>query len=553
MVSPEKQIWKCFGCGKGGDHYKFIMETESLEFGDALKLLAQKAGVTLQPKTRSEYQTHDRKEVLYSINSLSSRVFHKILLEQPAASDALLYLKKRKLSEETIKKFSVGFAPRKFDLRSFLIGKGFLTLDVNKAGSPDKFFDRVIFPISDVLGNVIAFTARSLGDAQPKYLNSPETPLFNKSRTLYGLNLAKSAIKEKNYVVLVEGQMDVLSLHQNNVAQAVASSGTAITETQIQILSKYTTNFLLAFDNDDAGRNTTKKVIEMLLKLDLNAKVVNFGSYKDAGELFENRPADWVTLAKEAPEALDWWINQEISAAGDMQFIENKKKVVKSMLPIISLVVEPTRLDHYAQRLSLAIGVKTESVYAALEKQAAPVPKSVNKNREQVQNLSLTNEELLLAVIMARPEVAAIYAEKFENVSWQSEDAARIALEVKKLYTNKTLTKNQSQFLSEVKNSLNSQTAGKIASTLENSPPSLSSKIDSWQFYLSASWGELNDELARQLIEEKLLTLSTKDYERSKERLAADIKRAQEKGDINRVKKLMSDLSELAKERTTNG
>ncbi len=553
MVSPEKQIWKCFGCGKGGDHYKFIMEAESLEFGDALKLLAQKAGVTLQPKTRSEYQTQGRKETLYAINNLSARVFQKILLEQPAAADALKYLKKRKLSQEIIKKFAVGYAPRKFDLKSFLISKKFLAAEIAQAGNPDKFFDRIVFPISDVLGNVVAFTARSLGAAQPKYLNSPETPLYNKSRTLYGLNFAKNAIKEKNYVVLVEGQMDVLSLHQNNVAQAVASSGTAITETQIQILSKYTTNFLLAFDNDDAGRATTKKVIEMLLRSDLNGKVVDFGQYKDAGELFENQPTDWATMAKEAPEALDWLLGQEITSAGEIQFIENKKKVVKSMLPIMALVVEPTRLDHYAQRLAMAIGVKTETVYAALEKQIKPDTKSPIKTFEATHDLTLTNEEQLLAVVLARPEVAAEYGQKLENVSWQSEDAARIALEVKKRYNNKTLTKNQSQFLSEVKNSLNSQTAGKIANELESASPSLSSKIDSWQFYLSKSWGEINDELARQLIEEKLATLSTKDYERSKEKLASDIKRAQEKGDINQVKKLMIDLSELAKEKSTNG
>jgi len=534
MVSPQKQIWKCFGCGKGGDHYKFIMEAEHLEFGDALRLLAQKAGVTLQTKTQTEYQTRDRKETLYAINNIASRVFHKILLEQEAAKGALEYLKKRGLTDQTIKKFCLGFAPRRFDLRTFLIKRGYVAADIAKAGNPDKFFDRIIFPIYDVLGHTIAFTGRTLGDGQPKYLNSPDNPLFNKSRTLYGLNFAKGAIKDRNHVVLVEGQMDVLGLHQAGVEQVVASSGTAITETQIQILSKYTTNFLLAFDNDDAGKATTKKVVEMLLRFDLTGKVVDFDKYKDAGELFEKEPKRWPELVKNAKEGLEWWIAEEIKLAGDLQFIENKKKVVKAMLPVLQLVEEPTRLDHYAQRLAIAIGVKTESVYAALEK-GSPPPGKPQAQKPDLKDIQLTNEEQLLAVALARPDLIPLYSEKFENISWQSEDAARIADEIKSRYTNTTLAKNQSQFFSQVKTNLDSR---------------VSEKIDSWQFWLSAQWGELSDELARELADEKLNQLSTKDYERRKETLALDIRRAQEKGDLIKVKELMKTLSELAKERS---
>lgn len=554
MVSPAKQIWKCFGCGRGGDHFKFIMEAEHLEFGDALRLLAQKAGVTLQPRTQAEHQTRDKKETLYTINNLASRVFHKILMEQPAAKSALEYLKKRGLSEATIKKFCLGFAPRKFDLREFLIKRGYSAADISKAGNPDKFFERIMFPINDVLGHTIAFTGRSLGESQPKYLNSPDTPLFSKSRTIYGLNFARVGIKDKNYVVLVEGQIDVLALHQAGVEQTVASSGTAITETQIQTLSKYTPNFLLAFDNDEAGRMTTKKVIEMLLRLDLNGKVVSFGKYKDAGELFEHDASLWTGLVKNAAEGLEWWISQEIEVvrrggqftatqpdiveketnrADPMSFIENKKKVIKAMLPILKLVEEPTRLDHYAQRLALAVGVKTDAVYAALEKIASPdtrkpaiVPNAVN--------VPLTNEEQLLAVALARPDLVPLYQAKFDDIVWQSEDAQRIADQIKKEYNNKTLTKTPSQFSSQVKSQVNTQAA---------------EKIDSWQFWLSSQWGELSDELARELAEEKLSQLATKDYERRKETLAAEIRKAQEHGDLAKVKDLMKALSELAKER----
>ncbi len=535
MVSPQKQIWKCFGCGRGGDHFKFIMEAEHLEFGDALRLLAQKAGVTLQPRTQAEHQTRDKKETLYGINNLAAKVFQKILLEQPVAKTALEYLKKRGLSEETIKQFGIGFVPRTFSLRDFLLKRGFSAADIVKAGSPDKFFDRIMFPIQDVLGHTIAFTGRVLGDTQPKYLNSPDSPLFSKSRTIYGLNFAKAGIKERDYVVLVEGQMDVVALHQAGATQAVASSGTAITDAQLLILSKYTTNFLLAFDADSAGVATTKKVIEALLRFDLNVKVVDFAGAKDAGELLEKDPKAWPERVKQAKEGLEWWISQEVAAAGDLQFIENKKKVVKAMLPILQLVTEPTRLDHYVQRLALSIGVKNDAVYAALEKAGlAAHSKSQGTQPERVPVQNLTNEEQLLAAVLARPDIAVKMKPEFEQVVWQSEQASRIADEVKKAYTDKTLTKTPSVFLSQVKTNLDSR---------------VSEKIDSWQFWLSNQWGEISDELMGELLREKLGQLATKGYERRKEALAQDIRRAQEKGDINQVKQLMQELSKLAKER----
>lgn len=535
MVSPQKQIWKCFGCGRGGDHFKFIMEAEHLEFGDALRLLAQKAGVTLQPRTQAEHQTRDKKETLYAINNLSARVFQKILLEQPVAKSTLEYLRKRGITDETIKQFGIGFVPRRFSLRDFLLKRGFTAADLVKAGSPDKFFDRIMFPIQDVLGHTIAFTGRVLGDAQPKYLNSPDNPLFSKSRTIYGLNFAKGGIKERDYVVLVEGQMDVIALHQAGATQAVASSGTAITDAQLLILSKYTNNFLLAFDNDQAGKATTKKVIEALLRFDLNVKVVDFGVYKDAGELLEKEPKAWPNVVKAATEGMEWWIGQEIAAAGDVQFIESKKKIVKAMLPILLLIHEPTRLDHYVQRLALAIGVKNDAVYAALEKAGeAAQDRPVAPTAPTSTKIHLTNEEQLLAVVIARPDIAAVHAKQFEQIVWQSEQALRIADEVKKAYTDKTLTKTPSKFLSQVKTNLDSQ---------------VGEKIDSWQFWLSSQWGDLTDELATELLSEKFGQLATIDYERRKETLAQDIRRAQEKGDINQVKQLMQELSKLAKER----
>lgn len=529
MVSPAKQIWKCFGCSKGGDSLTFIMEAEHLEFGDALRLLAQKAGVTLQPRTKAEYQTKDRKETLYRTNQLAAQVFHKILIERPQGKAALDYLHARKITNETIKKFKLGYAPERLPLQQFLAKHGITAGDLEKAGKPERFYRRIMFPIFDVLGNVIAFTGRILGDGEPKYLNTAETMLFNKSRILYGLNFAKGAIKQKDYVVLVEGQMDVVSLHQAGVTQTVASSGTAITETQVNILSKYTSNFLLAFDNDQAGKGTTKKVIALLLKNDLVGKVVDFTPYKDAGELFEKAPQSWAKVAKAAKEAVDWHLDQEIIQAGPIQFVENKKKVVKAMLPVLSLVTDPTRLDHYVQRLAVAISAKPESIYQSLRSttQLAAMP---SPTTEKVSVPSLTNEEQLLAIVLSEPSLLKKFSKAFEAVVYRSLDAQRIAQQIKLCYTNDTLVKNQSKFTSQVKNSLDSQ---------------LAQKIDSWQFWFSQSWNNPEESVIEELFQEKLSQLSTKEYEQQKETLAADIRRAQEQNDLNKVKELMQKLNLL--------
>ena len=536
MVSPQKQIWKCFGCGKGGDHYAFIMEAESLDFGDALRLLAQKAGVTLQSRTQADHRSAGDKERLYRINMLASKVFQKLLLGSAAGKGALEYLKKRTVTEQTIRDFGIGFAPSNFNLKNTILKHGVTVAELSKAGSPERFYNRIMFPIFDVLGNVIAFTGRALGDIQPKYLNSPETPLFNKSRVLYGLNFAKNSIKERDYVVLVEGQMDVVALHQGGVKQAVASSGTAITEKQIQTLSKYTSNFLLAFDSDKAGRDTTKKVIELLLYNDLVGKVVDFAPYKDAGELFEKAGIEeWKKRVKDAKEGVEWCFAQEIEAVGDMQFIENKKKVIKAMLPLLNLIKAETQLDHYVQRLAIATSSKAESVYSSIAKTSPNSKNQAKEQQNQTAPKNLTNEEQILAILLYFPELIKDILKEFGEVVWQSVDTTRIASELISCYNTEVQTTkviNQNQYFSTVKNRLDSQ---------------LAEKISSWQFWLTSSWPEINPGLAKELITEKMTLLSTKSYERHKENIAIRIRQAQEKGELSVVKELMKELNELTK------
>lgn len=537
MVSPQKQIWKCFGCGKGGDHYTFVMEAEHLEFGDALRLLAQKAGITLQPRTTAEHQSQGRKELLYRVNKLAAAIFQKVLFGTPEGKAALAYLESRQISTDSLKEFGVGFASKRISLQKLMASKGVTTADLQRAGSPEKFFDRIIFPIYDVLGNVIAFTGRSLGDVQPKYLNSPETQLFSKSRVLYGLHLAKAGIKKEDRVILVEGQLDVIALHQAGVTEVVASSGTAVTEQQLQILSKYTQNFVLGFDGDAAGVSTTEKVVQLLLKNDLSGRVLSFGSYKDAGELFEKAPTAWGDALKNATEMVDWLINQKVRAVGSLQFIENKKKLTSMILPTLQLVPDATRLDYYVQRLASLLQVSSESLYTTLKKTSQPKTPDTGSSRVVEKPPTLTNEEQLLALLLSNPSGIKRHLKTIEDVVWQSMDAELIASSIKKWYTDETLVKNPSRFSSQVKTDLDSR---------------ISEKIDSWQFWLSSQWEQLSPALTEELLQEKFSQLSTKQYDQQKSALASGIQRAQQAGDLTEVKRLMNELNELSKQNKEN-
>ena len=267
MVSPEKGIWHCFGCARGGDIFKFVMEKEGVEFVEALQMLAETTGVTL---SKAPQQSGQRKTLL-EINELTAKYFAKALSDTASGRQAKDYLVGRGLTLNSIADFRVGYAPSTGRaLVEFLRHRGYAEADIERAGVAtrkgrflqDKFVHRIMFPLTDALGRVVAFTGRVLDPKQqPKYLNSPETPLFHKSETLYGLHLAKMAMQQSGSVVLVEGQMDVISSRQAEVVNVVGVSGTALTAEQMKIISRYARDVILALDADAAGGGATKRAI----------------------------------------------------------------------------------------------------------------------------------------------------------------------------------------------------------------------------------------------------------------------------------------------------
>ena len=311
MVNVDRQIWHCFGCGAGGDIFGFLMKFENLEFIEALKVLAQRAGVDLKVFGSTDEKNYN---ILYEINELAKDFFKNNLFSNNTAAEAArAYLKERGLKKETVLDFEIGFQPNASDgLSKFLLAKGFKLPDIEKAGLVfktergtywDRFRDRIMFPISNHFGKVVGFTGRIMpgspdAETSGKYVNSPETPIFNKSKILYGLHKAKQDIRAKNMAVLVEGQMDLVMMYQDGIRNVVASSGTAFTRDQLQVLRKLTDSITIFYDGDEAGKVATERANDIAQAEDFSVKVFNLAisknekikKLKDAADVIKEFP-----------------------------------------------------------------------------------------------------------------------------------------------------------------------------------------------------------------------------------------------------------------------
>lgn len=359
-------------CQKGGDIFKFLMEKESLEFKDALEILAQKAGVTLKRGTRDKGQG-DR---LFEVNQKAAQFYNYLLTENKVGKTALEYLLKRGLTPETIKEFSIGYAPQNWEtLVRFLRKRGFKNEEMVEAGLAvasakggyDRFRGRVMFPLVDPRGRVLAFSGRVLGSELPKYINTPQTRLFDKGRFLLGLNLTKGAIKEKGEAIIVEGEMDFLMSYQAGVKNIIASKGTALTENQVEEIKKYAATILLCFDTDLAGDAAARRGIEIADKAGLNIKVIDFEGVKDPAELIKSNPEDWKKAVDEAIPIYDYYLKSAESRFNPKQ-ATGKKQIFNELLPIWNRISDPITREHYIERLAAFLSVKEEFVRGELDK-----------------------------------------------------------------------------------------------------------------------------------------------------------------------------------------
>lgn len=380
VVSPERQIWHCFGCSKGGDQFTFLMEYDKIEFSEALKYLADKAGVKLSgPMFKTDREK--KKDIIYTLNHLAANFYHYLLTTHAVGKKALFYLTdKRKISPALIEKFNLGYAPGKADaLALYLVKKkGYAQQDIIDAGLATKkdsvFFDffrnRVIFPIIDARGNTLAFSGRVLDGSTsntPKYINTRETPVYKKGDTLFGLNLAREAIKKEERVILVEGEFDVISAFGEGIQNIVAIKGTALTINQIKALKRYTHKISFCFDTDEAGVEALKRSIELIESEAVTASVIVPPSGKDPDELLKENPALFKKALAHDINIYDYMINNAISRF-DPSDAYGKQSILEYVLPILVSIENEVVKEHYFKKLAAALDTSLESLLKQAEK-----------------------------------------------------------------------------------------------------------------------------------------------------------------------------------------
>jgi DNA primase len=382
FISPARQIWHCFGCNTGGDIFKFVMQIEGVEFGDALKILAQKAGVELQKYSSPEAAAwRTERQRLLEICELTGCFFEKQLAASAVGKEANAYLLKRGVKPESIQKWRLGYAPDVWQgLSDFLKSRGYQKQEIEKAGLGltsekgsfyDRFRGRIIFPVFDLNGQIIGFGGRVFKeknkDDVAKYVNTPQTMLYDKSRTLYGLDKAKVAVRKSDACVLVEGYMDVIMAHQAGTENVVASSGTALTWQQLQIIKRYSNNLLTAFDMDVAGDSATKRGVELAQQQGFNVKVVVITEGKDPADIVVLSPELWQQKVNEAKSITEFYFETTFGHF-PADTPEGKRNISKILLPVIKRIPSLIEAAHWQQVLARKLGVKEEVVEEELKK-----------------------------------------------------------------------------------------------------------------------------------------------------------------------------------------
>lgn len=411
MVSPSLQIFKCFGCGEGGDVISFYSKMEGVSFGEALKEMAKRAGVKLV--SRKESPQEQQQEKIYEINRLAADYFHFLLTEHKIGSMPKEFIKSRGVKDETIEEFSLGYAPSSWDsLGRFLLKKGYSLTDILQAGLAvrkegdrgyfDFFRGRVMFPLRSSLGKVAGFAGRTLGDDQPKYINTVDTPVFEKGRYLFNLDLAKTEIKKKKEAILVEGEMDALVLFQEGIKNVVATKGTALGSSQIATLAKFARRLVICFDRDAAGLAATKKGLMLAQSVGMEVAAVLLPEGKDPDEAVLADRSAFEKSVNSAPPLFDFYLDSA-RARFDSETPLGKKEIAAEILPVLKSMANEVEKAAYLSRLAEALKVEEEVLWRQLEKEepleaGSPPPPPVSSPQAPAKKKELYLISLLFAL-----------------------------------------------------------------------------------------------------------------------------------------------------------
>ena len=415
FVNPERQIWHCFGCSLGGDHFEFVQKIEGVDFPEALKMLAKRAGVELERTSPEHQQYQSEKTRLYDICELATRFFEKQLYNSNVGVEVLAYLKDRGLGDESMRKFRLGYAPDSWNAFSdFAVSQGYSADEIVKAGMAimkndhgqsstdsrriyDRFRNRIIFPVADLSGQVVGFSGRIFEQARAsgspdaavgtttsdfsqarvepdknqsvvaKYINTPQTAIYDKSKILYGLDKARVDIRTNDRCLVVEGNMDVVMSHQVGANHVVATSGTAITPSHLKIIKRYTDNLDLCFDDDEAGEMATKRGVDLALNHNMNVGIVAFSEkgLKDPADYAKAYGSKWVELSKKSTPFLEFYFSKT-GAMFDAATAFGKKMITQKLLPFIKALSNKVEQSHWISELALKVKTKEELLYNEL-------------------------------------------------------------------------------------------------------------------------------------------------------------------------------------------
>jgi DNA primase len=450
VVFPDTGTWHCFGaCGTGGDVFTFIMRQENLEFGEALQSLARRAGVELEPRSPQAAEAEKRLDLLRQINQAAATYFHHLLLNSDEAAGARAYLERRGLNQETIERFQVGYSLDQWDvLLRYLTSKSYAAADLHEvgliierddmSGYYDRFRGRIVFPIRDQRGGVLGFGGRAMGDGQPKYLNSPQTPLFDKSSVLFGLDQAKAGIRTAGEAVIVEGYMDVLMAHQHGINNVVAQMGTALTEAQLKLLKRHTQRFVLALDSDLAGDQATLRGLDVARqvmdrevipvptpqglirfeeRLAADIRIVSLPPGKDPDEVILESPSLWARLIAQAKPVMDYYFDA-LTAGLDLTTARGKADAVRVLGPLIAGIGDRVQRTHYLQQLARMVQVDERSLWQQIRQTAGQQersqPRRAEPETEELKDVPLGLDGHCLSFVLCHPALLSQVDEAME-------------------------------------------------------------------------------------------------------------------------------------------
>ena len=528
FVNPQRQIFHCFGCGVGGGVIQFIMEYEKVSFPEAVEMLAKRLGISLPQKRLRDSGNRD---YLYKVNQLAADYFFENIFSS-SGSRALSYLRQRGMGEDIIKEFKIGYALRDYrDLFNYLRNKGVsisildkLSLVVKgKDGSYfDLFRDRIIFPISDVRGRIIGFGGRIITDntSQPKYINTPASPLYTKGKNLFGLSLSKEYILREDFCLVVEGYLDMITPFAAGIKNIVASLGTALTQEQIRLIKRYTKDIILVFDSDKAGQNASLRAIDMMLEEDMVVKVLELPAGYDPDRLVREKKEDFLKLLGAAKDFFVYKL--DILRKAYDGSIAARAKIASEMIQSILKLQNEVQRQEYIKLLGSSLGVAEEALRIEMGKQQKRKAGQRYVEMNLSQDKSPFEEEYIIKSMIFYPEIIPLVKDALKDIEWEDRVLGELFAKVRECYHQEKKFSEQ-QFLEHC------------------SAPQLVARFSKLVF---------NDfKLDEKVLEEVILKIRRRHNQRLRDYVRQNIKEAEQKGDEERIRELMQEYRALLKER----